>query len=181
MKSTSVQVLFSTLTMLCATQAFATQTCVMSIPGVPGESTSVPNGIDLFAFSWGLQNSSHPLATGGGAGRSRPQFNEFSVTKRLDKSSPLLMLGAAEGTHYATVTISCRKVGGEREQEYLKYVLTDALVSSYHSSGSSDIPTDSISLNFSRVEFTYHPQNPDGTLGHPVVACWDLRSERSCR
>jgi type VI secretion system secreted protein Hcp len=184
MKSTSVPVFFSTLAMLLSAKAFATgETCVLTVPGVPGESTSVPNAIDLLTFSWGLHNTTHVGATGGGAGAGRPQFSEFTITKKLDKSSPLLMLASAEGTHYPHATITCRKGGGERQQDYLRFTLSDVVVSSYQVVGSSgnELPTDQISFNFSRVEFNYHPQEPDGSLGPPVNACWDLRTERVCR
>jgi len=178
-KTTSLPIFLSLAMLLSATQASAQQSsCVLTISGVPGESTAVPNGIDLFAFSWGLQNT--PRTGEGGGAISRPQFNEFSITKRLDKSSPLLMLGSAQGTHYANATISCRKVSADRAQEYLRYTLSDVLVASYQSSASNEVPTDSISFNFSRVEFTYRPQNPDGSLGPPVTVCFDVRIGRSC-
>ncbi len=94
------------------------------------------------------------------------------------------MLSCAAGTHYHTGTITCRKAGGEgSRQHYLMYTLSDVLVSSYQAVGSSgsDVPTDQVSFNFAQIDFSYRPQNPDGSLGPPVDACWDLRAERVCR
>ena len=187
MKSTGVSLFFSSLVILLpATQAFATPTqeCVLTIPGVPGESTVVHNGIDVLTFSFGVREASRATGATGGGRTGRPEFSEFIVTKRLDKSSPLLMLSSASGTHYPHVTLQCRKAGGESSRQfYLTYTLSDVLVSSYQAVGSSgnDVPTDQVSFNFAQIDFTYHPQNPDGSLGAPVDACWDLRTERVCR
>jgi type VI secretion system secreted protein Hcp len=186
MKSTNVTPFLSTVSILLfATQALATtQECVLTIPGVPGESTIVANGIDLLSFSFGVRNAPRATSASGGGRAGRPEFSEFIITKKLDKSSPSLMLSCAAGTHYHEATISCRKAGGESSRQvYLMYTLSDVLVSSYQGVGSSgsDVPTDQVSFNFDRIDFNYHPQHPDGSLGPPVNACWDLRAERVCR
>jgi type VI secretion system secreted protein Hcp len=170
--------------LLSATQAFATaQECILSIPGVPGESTVVPNGIDVLTLAWGLHNAANAARATGSGRASRPEFSEFTITKKLDKSSPHLMLTCAEGAHYPHVILMCRKAGGERShQDYLVYTLTDVLVSSYQEVGSSgnEIPTDQVSFSYGKIDFSYRPQNPDGSLGSPVDACWDLHAERAC-
>jgi len=187
MKSTTVSLFLSTLAILLpVTHALATPTqeCVLTIPGVPGESTVVHNGIDVLTLSFGVREASRATSGTAGGRTGRPEFSEFIITKKLDKSSPKLMLSCASGTHYPHVTLECRKAGGERSREfYLRYVLSDVLVSSYQAVGSSgnDVPTDQVSFNFGQIDFTYHPQNPDGSQGAAVDACWDLRTERVCR
>ena len=37
---------------------------------------------------------------------------------------------------------------------------------------------DSVSLAFSKVQVEYKPQNPDGSLGTPVVAGWDVMANK---
>lgn len=54
--------------------------------------------------------------------------------------------------------------------------MTDLLISSYQSGGSSgQVPTDSFSLNSAKIEFSYYPVNPDGSLGAPLKAGWDIK------
>ena len=49
------------------------------------------------------------------------------------------------------------------------------MVTSYNIAGtSSDVPTDQISLNFTKIEFEYIPQNADGTAGSPIRAGYDI-------
>ncbi|MEX2559327.1 MAG: type VI secretion system tube protein Hcp [Pirellulales bacterium] len=40
------------------------------------------------------------------------------------------------------------------------------------------VPADHVSLNFSKIEFEYKPQNADGSLGSPVKAAYDLKANR---
>jgi type VI secretion system secreted protein Hcp len=40
------------------------------------------------------------------------------------------------------------------------------------------VPTDTISINFAKIEFEYKPQLPDGTLGSAVTAGWDLKKNK---
>ena len=56
--------------------------------------------------------------------------------------------------------------------------MTDLLVSSFQTGGSGHseiIPTDQISINFSKIEYDYKEQKPDGTLGGAVHAGWDVK------
>ena len=50
------------------------------------------------------------------------------------------------------------------------------LVSSYETDGGTDVlPTDSITLNFARLEVKYFPQKKDGTADAAVRAGYDLQ------
>lgn len=49
--------------------------------------------------------------------------------------------------------------------EYLKWTLTDVLVSSYRTGGSQGTtPADEFALGFSRIDVEYKEQMPDGSL-----------------
>jgi len=46
-------------------------------------------------------------------------------------------------------------------------------------SGGTEIPSESISLNFSKVEFSYQAQGADGKAqGGPIVAGWDVKANQ---
>ena len=40
------------------------------------------------------------------------------------------------------------------------------------------VPTDQISLNFAKIEISYKPQKPDGTLGAATIAGWDVKANK---
>jgi type VI secretion system secreted protein Hcp len=149
----------------------------LKIDGIEGESTDDKhkNEIDVVSWSWGETNSgSH--AGGGGGGSGKVSMNDFSFAMTMNKATPKLMLACATGQHIKNAILICRKAGTE-QQEYLKITFTDLLVSSYQTGGSQgqEVPIDSISLNFSKIEFGYKPQKEDGTLDAEVKAGYDLK------
>jgi len=36
------------------------------------------------------------------------------------------------------------------------------------------------SLRYARIAIEYHVVNPDGTLGPPILACWDVVRQVAC-
>ena len=150
----------------------------LKIDGIEGEATAKGHEkeIEIESFSWGETNTgSH--ATGGGGGAGKVNMQDFHVTMKNNSASPKLLLACASGEHIKKAILTCRKAGKE-QQEYLKLTMNDILVSSFQTSGSAGemIPMDSFSLNFSKIEYEYKPQKPDGTLGSAVKAGWDLKT-----
>lgn len=153
----------------------------LKIDGIEGESTDAKHKgeIEVESFSWGVSQTG-TLAFGGGGGAGKAQFQDFHFTSPTSKASPTLMLGCATGQHIKVATLTARKAGKE-QQEFLKITLTDILVSSYQSGGSSSSdtgPADQFSLNFAKVQFSYQAQKPDGTLDAAVLAGWDLKANK---
>jgi type VI secretion system secreted protein Hcp len=155
----------------------------LKIDGIDGESGDAAHKgeIHLESWSWGEQQSgTHSGATGGG-GAGKVQMNDFLFVMTVNKSSPKLMLACANGEHVKKAVLTCRKAGKEA-QEFLKVTMSDLLVSSYQTSGSGHadiLPTDQISLNYSKIEFEYKEQKADGTLGGAVKAGWDVKANKA--
>jgi len=151
----------------------------LKLDGIKGESADSKHKgeIDIMSFSWGASQTG-VQATGGGGGAGKVHFQDIHFIKKSDASSPLLMLNCANGAHIATGNFVVRKAGGE-QLEYLKIKLTDVLVSSYKEHGSQkgdEIPVDTFSLNFAKIEYQYQPQGADGKAsGGPVIAGWDVK------
>jgi type VI secretion system secreted protein Hcp len=149
----------------------------LKLEGVPGEATASghKDEIVIESFSMGI---TRPAATGGGGTQTgRPQFSDISFTHRLDKASPILMLKCASGTHIPTAVLTCRSTGARQEDFYI-IRLTDVLVTSVSISGASggDVPFESFSLNYTKIEWEYIPQLPTGGQGPSVRASWDLEN-----
>jgi type VI secretion system secreted protein Hcp len=108
-------------------------------------------------------------------------MNDFSFTMTVNKASPKLMVACATGDHINKAVLTCRKAGKE-QQEYLKITFSEVLVSSYQVGGAarSDVlPTDSVSFNFAKIEFEYHEQKPDGSLGGAIKNGYDLKQNKA--
>ena len=151
----------------------------LKLDGVEGESTDERHKgeIEILSWSWGETNTAAMSpGRGGGAGAGKVSMQDFHFVKSYDKASPSLFLKCATGEHIKEATLSVRKAGGD-QQEYLKVTLTDVIITSYQTGGSSGdpVPTESFSLNFAKIEFEYKPQKPDGSLDAPVKAGYDLK------
>lgn len=153
----------------------------LKLDGIDGEATDAKykNSIDVESWSWGeTQSGTHSGGGGGGAGKV--QMQDFHFVMKINKASPKLMLACATGEHVKKATLTCRKAGGKQE-DFLTIVMSDLLVSSYQTGGSghSDIvPTDQISLNFSKIEFEYKPQDAAGKLGSPIKTGYDVKQNK---
>lgn len=153
----------------------------LKLSGIEGESQDSKNKgqIDVESWSWGeTQTGSHVGGGGGGAGKV--QMQDFHFVMKMNKATPKLMQACAVGEHIKEGILTCRKAGG-KQSEFLTVKMTDLLVSSYQTGGSghSDIvPTDQISLNYSKIEFEYKEQKPDGTMGGAVKAGYDLKANK---
>jgi type VI secretion system secreted protein Hcp len=155
----------------------------LKIDGIEGESTDSKHKgeIDVASWSWGETNTGS-MHFGGGGGAGKVSMQDFQFTMRMNRATPKLMQACATGQHIKKAVLTCRKAGTE-QQEYLKITFSDLLVSSYQTgaSGGMDevLPTESISLNFAKIEFEYKPQKADGTLDGAIKASYDLKLNKS--
>ncbi len=124
--------------------------------------------VESFQLQELARQVSAPGAAGGG-GVGKVHFRELTVTKRYDKSSPLLFVACASGKHYPKVLIEMRKAGGA-PQEYLKITLTNTLISSIQLTGGGAPPTETIKFNFGATEVEYTPQTKGNNAGAMAVA-----------
>jgi type VI secretion system secreted protein Hcp len=152
----------------------------LKIEGIEGESKDSKHGkeIDILAWSWG-ETQSGSSAYGGGGGAGKVAMQDFSFQMSNNKASPKLILACASGQHIKSAMLVCRKAGKE-QQEYLKIKFSDLLISSFQTGGSSgaEIPVDSITFNFSKIEYEYYPQKEDGSLDAKVPIHWDLKANK---
>jgi type VI secretion system secreted protein Hcp len=151
----------------------------LKIDGIDGESPDAKHksSIQLMSFSWGETNAG-TFSAGGGGGAGKVQMQDFHFVMNVNKASPKLFLACANGEHIKKAILTARKAGKE-QQEYLKVTFSDLLISSYQTSGSSEIPTDQISFNFAKVEIEYKEQKVDGTLGGTVKAGYDVKANKA--
>jgi type VI secretion system secreted protein Hcp len=134
----------------------------LKLDGIDGDSVDrqYERWIEVLSFSWGASNTSQGQATGG-AGSGKVSFQDFHFMMNFNKASPELLKRCASGEHIKTGVLSVRKAG-EKPLEFYKVRMTDILVSSYQDSGSSELPMDSVSLNFSNVAIDFTQQSPTG-------------------
>ena len=89
-----------------------------------------------------------------------PSVSEIVVTKKTDKASSALLLESLSGKgREVTITFEQEKPD-HGLQVFLVIKLENTLISGYSVASGGDIPTESLSLNFTRITFT-----PPGLTG----------------
>jgi type VI secretion system secreted protein Hcp len=153
----------------------------LKIEGIDGESMDSKHKgeIQLESWSWGESNSGSMMESGGG-GAGKVNMQDFSFAMKVNKASPKLLGACATGEHIKKAILTCRKAGKE-QQEYMKITFSDLLVSSFQTGGSAgqEIPLDSISLNFAKIEYEYKEQKADGTLAGAVKTGYNLKENKA--
>ncbi|NUT33275.1 MAG: type VI secretion system tube protein Hcp [Hamadaea sp.] len=126
----------------------------LKIDGIVGGSANAGHKgeIELESFSFGLSNSGD-TGGGGGGGAGKVVFQDFHFMKYADVASAALFEGAAIGKHYRTAVLTVEKRRGNKP--HLVVTMEDVLISSFNSSGAngSDVPMESISLNFETMSY----------------------------
>ncbi len=146
------------------------------IEGVEGPSTSKPKHIDVLSFSWGVSQTAvyGAGASGKEAKAGRADFSNLSIMKVLDKTTPLLADHCASGDILKKVELLYDKPVGDKQQDYFRIYLKDALITSVQLSGSNENPSESISFAFQAVEIAYRPEDDTGKLEAAIRKGYDL-------
>lgn len=127
----------------------------IKLDGIDGESSerNHKGWIELDSMSF----AAAPVTTPTG----RVTFNDFTITKKIDKASPVLFKACASGKHFASVTIVAARKAGGQQQDYLKFKLTDAIISSISEGTSSDgTPLESITVRGNKLSETFLGNSP---------------------
>lgn len=134
-----------------------------------GHSSSQGSGwIELRSFQWGVGrgvSSPRDPSSGGSANResSRPSVSEIVITKRTDVASPLFSQAALHDRG-DKCEFHFDKANTSNAQPYMTILLENVMISHYSLSSGGDRPVESLTLNFTKIEYKNNVQT--GTGGH---------------
>src|SRR6201999_2059359 len=130
----------------------------MNWDGIEGAVTTggFEKWIEVNSFQWGVGRGIGSAARGAETREaSEPSISEIVITKRLDKASTKLFMDAVAGDLSATVKFKFTTTTKYKVDTYLAYELTNCGLSGYSKSSSGDAPTESMTLNFTKIMCTY--------------------------
>lgn len=153
----------------------------LKLDGIKGESSDDKHKgeIEILSWSWGAsQTGTMHHGSGGGAGKVNVQ--DITVTKYIDRSTPLLLQQCFKGAHFKEALLTVRKAGGAA-LEYIKLKMSEVIISSVSvgGSGGEERLTENVGLNFGKVQLDYTPQKPDGGADAAVQFGWDIAANKS--
>lgn len=151
--------------------------CFLKIADAPGESADDAHADEIEVQSWSWsETQSGTAGHGGGQGAGKVLPQDLNIVKYVDKSSPVLFISCATGKVFPDAVLTQRKAG-EGQQDFLIITMSGVMVSTYEINGTGDggvVPTESVSLNFQKLELSYAPQDEAGALGGEVKQGYDF-------
>jgi type VI secretion system secreted protein Hcp len=148
----------------------------MEFEGVKGDVTAAGHEawIELNSFQWGTgRGITSPLGGSKDREASAPSISEIVVTKASDNASANLIRESLWGEG-KKVKIDFCKTDKEKFEPYYQYELENTLISGYSVSSGGDRPTESLSLNFTKVTFNDISMGAKNETGDPDRVMYDL-------
>lgn len=160
-------------------------TIFMKIDGINGDVTAkgYEKWIDLSSIHFDVQRNIN-TKPGKVINResTRPAINEFSITKHMDKSTPLLFTEACIGKAKPQVEIHICHTGDDISP-YMQYTLNNVLISNYfveyedaQEQSANNHPQETITLNFDKIEMKFIPYDEQHNAQSPIPAGYDLNT-----
>lgn len=111
--------------------------------------------VEIGSVQWGVgRGISSPVGTSAKREASAPSISEVVVTKMMDSTSPLFMQEGCIGKA-VTAVVELVETGEDQLNVYLTITMTNAMISGYSMSSGGDRPSESISINFTKIEVVY--------------------------
>jgi len=140
---------------------------------VNGDSTqkTKDGSIELTSFSWGV---STPIDHGTGAPTGRRVYQPITITKRVDKASPLLMNGLVTNQICEGSIKFYRptKKGDASSENFYTCDFGQGRIESISASigGNGEVPHESLTIVFTKITWTY---DTDGAKGITATDKWE--------
>ena len=139
--------------------------------------------VEVTSFSHQIrQPKSATSSTSGGHTAERVEHGELVFTKDIDSATPSLLVACSSGTVVKDVEIHFYRAfggntaaGSQTRKKYLQIKLKNAIVSSVSNVVSGEgVPSETFSLKYSAIEWTYDEIKIDGSNGKKLTKQWSL-------
>ncbi len=153
---------------LLVSDAFAAVDMFIKIPDIDGEAqhSGEDGWIQVESLQWGFDRSINAPTSSSARESSSPSVSEVTVTKLMDSTSTVLMFESCCGSS-KTVEIDLLTTASDGQQQFYMIELEKARITSYSMSGDGEQASESLSLNFEKINWKYQstdPTKPDGSF-----------------
>ena len=146
----------------------------LKIDSCKGSSTDAnfKDQIELTSFQWGA-GVGVSSARGGSRTTSEPSVSEITGTKTTDKSSELLFKALLKGEPVGKGLISFTAASKGESVAYATLEIEDIIISGFSMSTGGDFPSESLSLNFTKFDWSFTGRDATQT-GSPTHLIYSL-------
>ena len=159
-------------------KAFAQYNIVVNTGGAVNCVTS-PTERGFAAFSWSVGGTVNVGSVAGVLRSSKPSLSSIQITKNIDQcSSPQLQHYFFAATHFPTVVVTqYRNVGTATPQTVAVVTLTDASLTEYSLSGTTDSPAaENLAFVFGKLCIRDYTYDSSGR-GTSTQACYNVNTQ----
>ena len=154
----------------------------LKVNGIVGESTdnAHKDEIEVLAYNHGVSMSLEATPSSAGGGTSgRCNHSDFSITKSLDKASPLLAQRCCSGEHIDEIAITLNRASGDTggKVPYMVYTMKNVVISSVSVGGGdgAGVPTETVAFNYGSIKWEYAKQaRKGGGAAGKTAGTWNV-------
>jgi type VI secretion system Hcp family effector len=149
----------------------------LKLDGISGEAPDpYKDAITVLSYSFGVEHT----APKPGTPTPKPSVSELSFFKNEDKSSPALLRACLAGTAINKGVLSAYKAGSDSPTvPLLQLTFQGVHITSVQESGSSEVPTESVSFAFTVLNYSYTVQDGTGTaVGPPITVNYNITTNK---
>ncbi len=156
----------------------------MQYDGIKGDVTEEGHAdwIECSSLQFGAGRAIGGTATGASKGReaSLCSVSEITITKPSDSSSQDLMreqmIGAIPGKKVVFEFVTTG--AGDKAETYTKFELEECMISGFSFSSGGDRPSESVSLNFTKIWYNMMQGKSTGELDTAKRGYFDLKTSK---
>jgi type VI secretion system secreted protein Hcp len=154
---------------------------ILDIASIPGNSmiTGYTGKIIVSSYSHSAsiplqQDVSKTERTAG-----RPILSELSFSKMSDLSTTAMYKACTQGSKLGTIKLHVGRVENGVYMNFFTYSMTNGMISRISTSGGGGIPSDSFSINFTKIQCDYTQQQSDSTAKGTGTWNWNIETMKA--
>ena len=130
---------------------------------------------EIEEFNFDIEQTLNIGSQSTGAGAGKVTFNPFSITRKIDQSSPIIYQMACSGTPFADVRLGLRKSAGGAQSGIVYLVFCFKLVACKTMSWAyaDESPTETCTFEYGGLQMFYMNQLPSGKLDKQYAGGWN--------
>jgi len=134
------------------------------------------NGLfEVEDYSFGIEQTLEIGSQSTGAGAGRATFNPFSITRKIDRSSPSFFQHACSGKPFKNVYLGMRKstVSAAAGAFFLVFHFKLVTVKTISWAHAAETPKETVTLEYGGLLLQYGQQNPNGQITTVFPGGWN--------
>jgi type VI secretion system secreted protein Hcp len=138
------------------------------------------NVFEVEDYSFDIEQTLNIGSQSSGSGAGKITFNPFSITRKIDKASPIFLEMACSGTAFQSVTLALRKSVGASAgaadvsgQVFLRFDFKLVAVKTISWAHDDESPKETVTFEYGGLQVRYCQQKPSGELMAALIGGWN--------